>query len=1122
MVVPGLTNNIFRKLWVFDIISVAEEYIGAILGSPLPAYQSYNPDLMPGVDTFFSTVTFRYGHSELSDFYRIQDEYGDTLYNLALNNIKNLTLLESLGLERVLWSMILQRQEEVDVFFADSTKNINAPDHHTYDLAAFDVLRSRDRGIPLYNVVRQYFGFPSAQSFADISSNPTIQANLAKIYPNGIETVEAWVGVMSEDHLNGSNFGKVMNASMVMQKPNMFTAEERKIIRNTTLRNIITRNINPNVTFPQNIWAVQPQIKLNSSDDNNYPSKINVWTQYIISYRGFGPDDDGMKGAEFIIGIVTNGNVTLGNYHADVGGYHPPLRDSNQDPTLVPKFSMSDSKAVTVEFKRLLNPPGKKPIIHGDMKCGILKFLFFVTFIHHNQHLKIHRFIQLLGGISVSTFGAAAISTMVTTQTPHAWLGLFIYTLAFIELGLGIIALWGQMSVVSVNKELTLIASLMASKYDTSNITFYVFIIADFEIFIAISDSLGWKIAYCCWILVILCAFLIGELWWHFEEFDNKFFRIKKDETNAEKKTMMHAHINHQDYIKLPEFTWEEINERVQRGAQLVVCDGLVIDIHTWCDSHPGGSQILLQVIGTDITNDFYNTHKNEEIVEDIDSPKALLIPKDTPSGNQSSALAKYVTHLQGKSAPQKRLSAAQFIDNINTKFYLRKPLAQHTHSRFATQKMATLVIGKMSEKISEKGLLVPSNESIYQNPENDSVEIDKALISAPKITKFHRYKLTSKKMVNTNVKYPVIRFTFSKVHQGAKDVSTEKFLPGHYIEVQSRVNCQILIRSYTPLEGSLSKSFSIYVKIYPKGLFSQHLNNQLIGYEIQARGPFDVSDRQRSYVAPTVTVTSPYVAPTLTNPLSQGTNILLPTRPSAKFTETKTTLLNPDSPDGCWDELYMIAGGTGITPMLQLIKYYLERSIKQKDQYISYKRMHLLFGNRKIEDVIDGILLEDLSLSSRGQLTVTYCLSEPPSDWEGLRGRINQKIIHDWINIMKGVLLESNNAQLIAENNNYRSILQSHSVRHGANEPSVSPLPIISPQSPPPMQPQSHDDYRDDSTIYTGPRPGSQASRKFRSSKNIDIDLANCGRGDDLIQGKIVVCGPPDILLLYGFDVNI
>ncbi|CAG8829448.1 36104_t:CDS:2, partial [Racocetra persica] len=235
--------------------------------------------------------------------------------------------------------------------------------------------------IPLYNVVRQYFGFPKAQSFADISTNPVVQKNLAKIYPNGVDTVEAFVGALSEDHLNGSNFGMVLNASLVTQytyirdsdrfwfeNSDMFTSDERIIIRNTTLRDIITRNINSSVNFPQNIWSVQPQMTLNNSDDSNYPTKISTWSQYIVSYRvdmtyvyfkvqlqtsdgngwfgmGFDPEDEGMKGAEFIIGIVTNGNVTLGNYHADVGGYHPPLRDSNQDPTLIPKFSMSNKKA---------------------------------------------------------------------------------------------------------------------------------------------------------------------------------------------------------------------------------------------------------------------------------------------------------------------------------------------------------------------------------------------------------------------------------------------------------------------------------------------------------------------------------------------------------------------------------------------------------------------------------------------------------------------------------------------------------------------------------------------------------------------------------------------------------
>ncbi|CAG8437074.1 5507_t:CDS:10 [Scutellospora calospora] len=1124
--------------------AVSEEYIGAILGRPLPAYQNYNPNLVPGVDAFFATVTFRYGHSELSDFYQIQDEYDNTLYNLPLNDIKNLSLLETFGLERVLWSIVLQRQEEVDIFLADSTKKALAPDHNTYDIAAFDIERSRDRGIPLYNVVRQYFGFPKAQSFADISSKANIQANLAKIYPNGIETVEAWVGVMSEDHLDGANFGMVMNASMVTQvimsicfdsdnfwfeKSDMFTSDEQIILRNTTLRDIIVRNINQSVSFPQNIWSVQPQTKLSSSDDNIYPTKISSWTQYVVSYRvdltyvyfkvqlqtsngngwfgmGFDPKDNGMTGAEFIIGIVTNGNVTLANYHADVGGYHPPLRDSNQDPTLVPtSSSMSDAKAVTVEFKRLLNPPGRKPIVHGDMKyimaynpnsnafsyhqnnrmlvlvnfynseisvattaklqsfirvvhgCGMFftwcilfpASVFIVRYLkHYTHHLKIHRLIQLIGGISVSSFGAAAIST---------------------------------------------------------------------QIFIANSNTFWWKITYGCWMFIIATIFLLGEIWWRFEGLFQRFLCVK-DEDIAEKKTMMHTHINHKEYTKLPEFTWEEINERVQCGAYLVVCDGLVVDIRSWCSSHP----------------DFYNTHKNQKIVEDLDSLDVLLIQKDTAYGSHSSMLAKYINHLRGRPAPrpQKRRSVAKFVDNMNVKFYLREPLAQHTHSRFATQKMATMVIGKVIENASEKGPFIQGDGSIYQTRETDSIEIDGTFMSTKKSIKFHRYKLTSKEMINANIKYPVIRFTFSIVHQGAKDISTEKFLPGHYIEVQSRVNGQIVIRSYTPLEGSLSKSFSIYVKIYPRGLFSQHLSEQLIGYEIQARGPFDVGDRFK-----------PYAASTLPEPLSSGRSILSPIRTHAILSPVrthanptaKTSLLNPDSQDGCWDELYMIAGGSGITPMLQ--------SMKRKNdagQYVRYKQMHLLFGNRSIEDVVDGILLEDLALSSRGQLTVTYCLSEPPSDWDGLQGRINKQIIQDWIDTMKGrYLLSPNKSQITAGDSNYMNILQSHSIRRDANEQNQSIPPLLKPQSPiikpqsPIIQPQYEasqisnfptessvplvhfDDnkiYDEDSIVDIGPR--SASTRKSKIPKNIDPHLANLGKRINPIQGKIIVCGPSSMLI--------
>ncbi|CAH1770913.1 7182_t:CDS:2, partial [Entrophospora sp. SA101] len=149
---------------------VTEEYLGVILGKPLSPYQKYDPDLTPGIDVFFSTITFRYSHSELSDFYQIQDEFGNAIVELSLQNTMKLNLLEKFGVANLLGSMSLQRQEDVDIYYSDATRNVQSPEPNTYDLVAFDALRARDRGIALYNDVRQAYGLKKKDTWADITS----------------------------------------------------------------------------------------------------------------------------------------------------------------------------------------------------------------------------------------------------------------------------------------------------------------------------------------------------------------------------------------------------------------------------------------------------------------------------------------------------------------------------------------------------------------------------------------------------------------------------------------------------------------------------------------------------------------------------------------------------------------------------------------------------------------------------------------------------------------------------------------------------------------------------------------------------------------------------------------
>lgn len=84
------------------------------------------------------------------------------------------------------------------------------------DIASIDHLRVRDRGIPLYNDVRDAYGLPRVEKFSDITNNTVAQARLQGTYST-VDSVEALVGALAEDHLVGSNFGPLILASMKEQ-----------------------------------------------------------------------------------------------------------------------------------------------------------------------------------------------------------------------------------------------------------------------------------------------------------------------------------------------------------------------------------------------------------------------------------------------------------------------------------------------------------------------------------------------------------------------------------------------------------------------------------------------------------------------------------------------------------------------------------------------------------------------------------------------------------------------------------------------------------------------------------------------------------------------------------------
>jgi len=77
-----------------------------------------------------------------------------------------------------------------------------------FDLAAIDVLRDRERGVPRYNRFRRLLRKEPAKSFEELSDNPQWVAELKRVYNNDLESVDLLVGLMAEPLPKGFGFSE--------------------------------------------------------------------------------------------------------------------------------------------------------------------------------------------------------------------------------------------------------------------------------------------------------------------------------------------------------------------------------------------------------------------------------------------------------------------------------------------------------------------------------------------------------------------------------------------------------------------------------------------------------------------------------------------------------------------------------------------------------------------------------------------------------------------------------------------------------------------------------------------------------------------------------------------------
>jgi len=89
-------------------------------------------------------------------------------------------------------------------------------------------------------------------------------------------------------------------------------------------------------------------------------------------------------------------------------------------------------------------------------------------------------------------------------------------------------------------------------------------------------------------------------------------------------------------------------------------------------------------------------------------------------------------------------------------------------------------------------------------------------------------------------------------------------------------------------------------------------------------------------------------------------------------------------------DDLVFLAGGSGITPFMSMIREVTDRAL--------CRNIHLIYGNRQTDDIIFQNELED-RVARHSNFRVTNVISEPPAGYTGHCGFISKQLLGDVLN---------------------------------------------------------------------------------------------------------------------------
>ncbi len=238
---------------------VYDEWLPA-MGVHLDDYQGYNSDVNPQLTNIFTAAAFRLGHTLLNSTIRRIADNGEVIEqgNLSLQDafFNPFVFIETGDIDPFFKGMATQIQQSMDPKLINDVRNFlfGPPGAGGLDLAAININRGRERGLPDFNSTRMAIGLPPYDFFQQINSNAGVFTRLLSMYAD-INDIDPWVGMLAEKPMPGALFGETIMSIMKYQFTSLrdgdrffylvdpiLSEADKDWIKQTTLHDVIMNN----------------------------------------------------------------------------------------------------------------------------------------------------------------------------------------------------------------------------------------------------------------------------------------------------------------------------------------------------------------------------------------------------------------------------------------------------------------------------------------------------------------------------------------------------------------------------------------------------------------------------------------------------------------------------------------------------------------------------------------------------------------------------------------------------------------------------------------------------------------------------------------------------------------